>query len=58
MEDTYDEFHIVELYRLTPEMIAWCNKSYGKPGLRWWMSNNRVYFRNEKDHLLFLLKWH
>lgn len=59
MEETdTTEFHIVELYKLTPEIIQWCTNSFGKTGHRWWMNNYRIYFRNQHDHLMFLLKWY
>ena len=51
------EYHVIELERLTTEVINWLNHSFGSPGPRWWMNNYRIYFRDSKDHLMFILRW-
>jgi hypothetical protein len=53
------EYHGVELYgQLTDELYDWLNKMC--PG-RFWIKMNRdgpvIYFRNERDHMMFLLAW-
>ena len=50
-------YHIIELERLTTELVEWLNDSFGPPGERWWMSNYKIYFRDSKDHLLCTLRW-
>jgi hypothetical protein len=52
------EYHGVELRRPLPEEIyEWLYNTYGRPtGTRWFMRGNNIYFANEKDHLMFLLK--
>jgi hypothetical protein len=52
MEQTYD---VVELDRITTELIYFLNKSFGPPGPRWWISNYKVYFRDERDYVWFEL---
>jgi hypothetical protein len=54
-----------------PEMELWCHETFGPTGSIWsetknltpgplqrWYSNNRKFwFREEKDRLVFVLKW-
>jgi hypothetical protein len=51
------EYHVIELERLTTELIEWLNESFGPPGERWWINHYRIYFRDSKDHLLCTLRW-
>jgi hypothetical protein len=49
--------------------VEWCRKNFGASGgvdgryrpsdghRRWYRSGGRLYFRNEKDLLLYLLRW-
>lgn len=44
-------------------MLQWCEESFG-PHLdwshknrRWFANNQKFYFRNEHDRMLFLLRW-
>lgn len=54
------EYHIVELHNILPppEMFDWLREHMGdgKDG-RWWFKFPNVYFANEKDHLMFTLRW-
>lgn len=36
----------------------WCIKSFGLPGKRWFVSNHSFYFLQEKDVMLFELRWY
>lgn len=51
------EYHVVELYSITHELVEWLNKQFGPPTGRWWISNYKVYFKDGQDHLMFLLRW-
>jgi hypothetical protein len=51
------EYHVVELHSITHEVISWLNKQFGPPTGRWWISHYKVYFKDERDHLMFLLRW-
>jgi hypothetical protein len=52
--------------------VQWCNAAFGPTkeidlsllyraetteGLRWWSRPGDIYFRNEVDYTLFLLRW-
>lgn len=45
------------------EIIAWCNETFGahpkKPDAwsRWWVGIGQIYFRDERDLVLYKLKW-
>jgi len=51
---TYD---IIEVEGNIVPAIEWCNKTFGPPGERWFIGNDRFYFKQEKDAMLFELKW-
>ena len=38
--------------------LQWCIKSFGYPGKRWFVSNHSFYFLQEKDAMLFELRWY
>ncbi len=54
LDHTYD---VVELESITLDLIEWLNKSFGPPGARWWISNYKVYFRDERDYVWFEMRW-
>ena len=52
------------------EMETWCYETFGyageriwgeekapEPAQRWYMNNRKFWFRNEKDRMIFVLKW-
>ena len=52
------------------EMEAWCYETFGddsypiwgedrapKPAQRWYKNNRKFWFRDEKDRMIFVLKW-
>ena len=52
------------------EMEAWCYKTFGyagdtlwgesdapEPAQRWYMNNRKFWFHNERDRMVFILKW-
>jgi hypothetical protein len=53
LDHTYD---VVEVDRITPELITLLNDTFGPAGPRWWISNYKIYFRDEKDYIWFELK--
>jgi hypothetical protein len=50
-------YHVIELEKLTFEVVEWLNDSFGLPGQRWWMDRYKIYFRDSRDHLMFLITW-
>jgi hypothetical protein len=44
---------------------AWCEKQFGTtpadgvwtPGQRWYVNNEKLWFRSESDMLMFILRW-
>lgn len=45
------------------EIIAWCTDQFGPhprrsdAWSRWWVGTGQIYFRDEKDYLMFVLRW-
>lgn len=45
--------------------IEWCKKTFGdigdytgySPGKTWYRKRGYLYFRNEQDYMLYLLRW-
>lgn len=45
--------------------LSWCQETFGgtgdlfnqQPLARWYANNSRLWFKNEKDVTMFLLKW-
>ena len=35
----------------------WGEKKAPEPAHRWYMNNRKFWFRNEKDRLMFIMKW-
>jgi hypothetical protein len=56
------EYHIVELWKHSQDCIDWCTERFGKEGDRWFyvpsISSCRIFFHNQQDHLMFVLKWY
>jgi hypothetical protein len=52
------EYHIVELHMGIPsDVVEWCETQFGQPGRRWFTRSPRIYFTNQMDHMMFLLRW-
>ena len=54
------DYYIVELNTKTPpaEMFEWLQLRFGAgDGTRWWYKHPKLFFTDESDHLMFLLKW-
>ena len=52
------EYHVVELEYLDKDAMAWCLNMFGNPNeRRWFNRNNKVYFYNAHDHMMFILRW-
>ena len=52
LNHTYD---VVEVDRITTELINFLNESFGPPGPRRWISSYKIYFRDERDYIGFEL---
>lgn len=50
-------YYIVELYSMPDAVLYWCQERFGPEGVRWFARPPRIYFKNQQDHLMFLLKW-
>lgn len=51
------EYSVIELEKLTPELVEWLNKQFGPPTGRWWIRHYKIYFRDDRDHLMCVLRW-
>ena len=53
------EYHGVELYgRITEELYAWLDKTCpGRYFIKINLSGPIIYFRDRRDHMMFLLAW-
>ena len=52
------DYHVVELYHIPWEVIEWCQERFGAgDGSRWMIKNNKIYFANKLDHMMFLVRW-
>jgi hypothetical protein len=53
-----------------PKMELWCMEAFGattgsiwgekaapEPAMRWYMNNRKFWFRDQKDQLMFVMKW-
>jgi hypothetical protein len=52
---TYD---VIEVEGNLAPALQWCSNTFGNPGERWFVSNNRFYFLQSKDAMLFELRWY
>ena len=50
------EYHIVEVAVVTEEMLDWCHTQLGETG-RYFLRHHRLFFYNERDHLMFVLRF-
>ena len=53
-DTTYD---VIDVEGNIGPAIQWCIKTFGEPGVRWFMSNNSFYFLKARDATLFELRW-
>lgn len=52
------EYHVVELNRyLNHEVAEYLFNQFGEEGKRWFFKWPRIYFYDQKDHLMFTLRW-
>jgi hypothetical protein len=47
-------FPSVSYPELGPEMLVWCESNFGNDWIWNWST---IYFKHEKDKILFLLRW-
>jgi glycerol kinase len=70
IEVSETKLHGARIYSAKPiggwwiEMELWCTERFGPPGTiwnetieRWYMNDQKFFFRNEQDLTMFLLKW-
>ena len=51
------EWHTVELYGVVQDVIDWLVNTYGTDRARWFRRGAWIYFRDQADHTMFLLRW-
>jgi hypothetical protein len=55
------EYHGVEVSRMSPEVYTWLETRMGMSGERWFIKGHfgsaTIFFRDPKDHTMFLLSW-
>jgi hypothetical protein len=49
------EYHVVEVNSTAP-IYTWLVETFGPAGQRWFSTNNKIYFRDEKDWMWFELR--
>lgn len=49
------EYHVVEVFDVAP-IYSWLVETFGPPGKRWFISNHKIYFRDEKDWMWFEIR--
>jgi len=55
IDQTYD---VIEVEGNIAPAVQWCVETFGAPGKRWFISNHSFYFLQEKDAMLFELRWY
>ena len=51
------EYHGVRVKSNSKEVLQWCIDQFGMCNTRWFLKNNYIYFKHEKDFTWYLLKW-
>lgn len=52
------EYHVVEMNSIPTEVSEWLLTMFGSPNKRtWFIRNPNIYFYNENDHMMFLVRW-
>ena len=51
------EWHGAELHHVSQDMINWLIATYGTDREQWFIRGNWIYFRDQRDHTMFLLRW-
>jgi len=49
------EYHCVEVNN-TQYIYSWLVETFGPPGKRWFTTDRKIYFRDEKDWIWFELR--
>jgi hypothetical protein len=50
------DWHVVEVTVITQDMTEWCHNRLGETG-RYFLRPPRLFFRDESDHLMFVLRF-
>ncbi len=50
-------YDVIEIEGDAVPAKEWCHLTFGPAGKRWFFLNNRFYFKQSKDALLFELRW-
>jgi hypothetical protein len=51
------EYHCVELHRIPTWMLVEMFEFFGPAGKKWFYRGDKIYFYDQKDHMMFLLRW-
>ena len=55
------EYHGIEVSTIPTHVLVWIVDKFGPAGDRWFVKHGwesqMLYFKSEKDHLLFLITW-
>jgi len=52
------EYHVVELEYPDTNALEWCFERWGQAdGEKWFSRNNKIFFYDTRDHMMFLLRW-
>lgn len=62
---TVQPYQIPEPYsNMWKDMFNWCEEKFGTAGdpwanetARWYANSGKFWFKNDDDHILFLLRW-
>ena len=51
------EYHCVELRSIPTWMLVEMVEFFGPAGKKWFCKGDKIYFYDQKDHMMFLLRW-
>jgi hypothetical protein len=50
------DWYVVEVETITKDMCEWCHDQLGETG-RYFLRPPRLFFRDDTDHLMFVLRF-
>jgi hypothetical protein len=51
-------YYVVELHdSVQPNVRQWLEERFGPEGTRWFTTYKKIYFAEDKDHVMFILRW-
>lgn len=52
------EYHVIEMNTIPSTLVDWLVEMFGPPNKRkWFIRHPNIYFYNESDHMMFLVRW-